>query len=98
MVFPTYRQNQQEGMMKESFRSRMKRKIRETRIRICKQIIRKAVRRLDVLQGFAFLAYSWWYDEEIDYHVIKERSTNEFHQFGARVTYNDSCKQEDEDA
>ena len=75
--------------MKESFRSRMKRKIRETRIRICKQIIRKAVRRLDVLQGFAFLAYSWGFDEEIDYHVTKERSTKEFHQFGTHVEYYD---------
>ncbi len=71
--------------MKESFRSRMKRKIRETRIRICKQIIRKAVRRLDVLQDFAFMAYSWAYDDEIDYHVTKERSTMEFHQFGTLV-------------
>lgn len=76
--------------MKESFRDRMKRKIRETRIRICKQIIRKAVRRLDVLQGFAFLAYSWGFDEEIDYHVTKERSTKEFHQFGTHVEYYDS--------
>ena len=94
MVFPTYRQNQQEGMMKESFRSRMKRKIRETRIRICKQIIQKAVRRLDVLQEFAFLAYSWGFDEEIDYHVTKERSTKEFHQYGTQVTY----YQEEKDA
>lgn len=76
--------------MKESFRSRMKRKIREARIRICKQIIRKAVRRLDVLQDFAFLAYSWGFDEEIDYHVTKERSTKEFHQFGTVVKYYDS--------
>ena len=76
--------------MKESFRDRVKRKIRETRIRICKQIIRKAVRRLDVLQDFAFLAYSWGYDEEIDYHVTKERSTKEFHQFGTHVEYYDS--------
>ena len=75
--------------MKESFRSRMKRKIRETRIRICKQIIRKAVRRLDVLQDFAFLAYSWGFDEEIDYHVTKERSTMEFHQYGTAVEYYD---------
>ena len=76
--------------MKESFRSRMKRKIRETRIMICKKIIRKAVRRLDVLQDFAFLAYSWGFDEEIDYHVSKERSTMEFHQFGTYVEYYDS--------
>ena len=75
--------------MKESFRDRMKRKIRETRIRICKHIIRKAVRRLDVLQDFAFLAYSWAYDEEIDYHVTKERSTMKFHQFGTNVEYYD---------
>ena len=89
MVFPTYRQNQQDGMMKESFRDMLKRKIREKRIRICKQIIRKAVRRLDVLQDFAFLAYSWGFDEEIDYHVIKERSTKEFHQYGTQVEYYD---------
>ena len=76
--------------MKESFLSRMERKTRETRIRICKHIIRKAVRRLDVLQDFAFLAYSWGFDEEIDYHVTKERSTKEFHQFGTHVEYYDS--------
>ena len=75
--------------MKESFRSRMKRKIRETRIRICKQIIRKAVRQLDVLQYGAFLVYSWGFDNETDYHVIKERSTMEFHQYGTTVTYYD---------
>ena len=76
--------------MKESFRDMLKRKIRETRIRICKKIIRKAVRRLDVLQDFAFLAYCWGYNEEIDYHVIKERSTKEFHQFGTHVECYDS--------
>ena len=76
--------------MKESFRDRMKRKIRWMRIRVCHWIIKKAVRRLDVLQEFAFLAYSWGYDEEIDYHVIKERSTKEFHQFGTAVKYYDS--------
>lgn len=75
--------------MKESFRDRMRRKIRETRIRICKHIIRKAVRRLDVLQDFAFLAYSWGFDDEIDYHVTKERSTMDFHQFGTYVEYYD---------
>ena len=30
---------------------------------------------------------TWGYDDEIDYHVTKERSTNEFHQFGTKVTY-----------
>ena len=75
--------------MKESFRDRMKRKIRETRIRICEWIIRKSVRRLDVLQWEGFMAYSWGYDEEIDYNVIKERSTKEFHQYGTRVEYYD---------
>ena len=75
--------------MKESFRAWMKRKIRDKRIGICKQIIRKAVRRLDVLQDFAFMAYSWAYDDEIDYHVTKERSTMEFHQFGTVVDHYD---------
>lgn len=78
--------------MKESFRAWMKRKIREKRIRICKHIIRKAVRRLDVLQDFAFLAYSWGFDDEIDYNVIKERSAKEFHQFGTYVEYYDNSK------
>lgn len=76
--------------MKESFRDRMKRKIQEMRIRICKHVIRNAVMRLDVLQDFAFLAYSWGLDEETDYHVIKERSTKDFHQFGTAVEYYDS--------
>lgn len=75
--------------MKESFRDRMRRKIRDQRIWICKQIIRKAVQRLDMLQDFAFLAYSWGFDEEIDYHVIKERNTKEFHQYGTVVKYYD---------
>ena len=42
-----------------------------------------------MLQDFAFLAYSWGFDEEIDYHVIKERSTMEFHQYGTAVEYYD---------
>ena len=73
--------------MKESFRERMRRKIRDFRIWLCQRIIRKAVRRLDVLEYEGFLAYSWGFDEEIDYHVIKERSTKEFHQFGTKVEY-----------
>lgn len=80
--------------MKESFHSRLKRKIISLRIRICKWIIRKSVRHLDILQDFAFLAYSWGFDEETDYNVIKERSTKDFHQYGTQVTYynNESCK------
>lgn len=75
--------------MKEPFQDRMKRKIREAKIRLCKHIIKKAVRRLDLLQYEAFLAWSWAFDEETDYHVIKERSTKEFHQYGTRVDYYD---------
>ena len=73
--------------MKESLEEKLLRKIREKRIKAVKWIIRKCVRKLDVLQYEAFLAYSWGYDDEIDYHVTKERSTNEFHQFGTKVTY-----------
>lgn len=73
--------------MKESLKSRLIRLIREKRIKAVKWIIRKCVRKLDVLQYEAFLAYSWGYDDEIDYHVTKERSTNEFHQFGTMVEY-----------
>lgn len=63
----------------------MRLKIREARIRVCKRIIKKAVRRLDALHDFSFVAYSWAYDDEIDYHVIKERSTLKYHQFGTHV-------------
>ena len=73
--------------MKESLRSKLIRLIREKHIKAVKWIIRKCVRKLDVLQYEAFLAYSWGYNDEIDYHVTKERSTNEFHQFGTKVTY-----------
>lgn len=73
--------------MKETLKSKLIRLIREKRIKAVKWIIRKYVRKLDVLQYEAFLAYSWGYDDEIDYHVTKERSTNEFHQFGTKVTY-----------
>lgn len=78
--------------MKESFTDRIRRKIRDFRIRICHYVIKKAVRRLDVLRDFAFLAYSWGFDEETDYHVIKERSTKEFHKFGTTVEYYDEKK------
>lgn len=73
--------------MKESLKSKLIRLIREKHIKTVKWIIRKCVRKLDVLQYEALLAYSWRYDNEIYYHVIKERSTNEFHQFGTKVTY-----------
>ena len=73
--------------MKESLKSKLIRLIREKHIKTVKWIIRKCVRKLDVLQYEAFLAYSWSYDDEIDYHVTKERSTNDFHQFGTKVTY-----------
>ena len=76
--------------MKEPLKEKLLRTIREKRIKAVKWIIRKCVRKLDVLQYEAFLAYSWGYDEEIDYHVTKERSTKEFHQFGTHVDYYDS--------
>ena len=73
--------------MRKPLKSRLIRLIREKRIKAVKWIIRECVRKLDVLQYEALLAYSWGYDDEIDYHVTKERSTNEFHQFGTKVTY-----------
>ena len=73
--------------MKESLKSKLIRLNREKRIEAVKWIIRKCVRKLDVLQYESFLAYSWGFDDEIDYHVTKERSTNEFHQFGTEMTY-----------
>lgn len=75
--------------MKEPLSCKLIRIIRKTRMRIAKWIIRKAVRKLDEWQYESFLAYSWGFDEETDYHVIKERSTKEFHQYGTRVEYFD---------
>ena len=75
--------------MKESLKTKLLRIIRERRIKAIKWIIRKAVRKLDVLRYEGFLAYSWGYNEEIDYHVLKERSTKDFHQYGTRTTYYD---------
>lgn len=79
--------------MKESLKTKLFRTIREKHIKAVKWIIRKSVRKLDVLQYEAFLAYSWGYDEEIDYHVMKERSTKDFHQFGTEVTYYNKKRQ-----
>lgn len=62
-------------------------KDRKTRIRIVKWIIRKAVRKLDEWQYGSLLVYSWGFDDETDYHVLKEVSTNEYHQYGTRVEY-----------
>lgn len=73
--------------MMESLKSKLLLLIRVKRIKVIRWIIRKCVRKLDVLQYEGFLAYSWGYDDEIDYHVIKERSTDKFHQFGTKVTY-----------
>ncbi len=75
--------------MPESIKSKLLRVIREKRIQFVKWIIRKSVRKLDVLEYEGFLAYTWGYDEEIDYNVIKERSTHEFHQYGTRIEYYD---------
>ncbi len=73
--------------MKESLKSKLFLLIRVKRIKAIQWIIRKCVRKLDVLQYEGFLAYSWGYNDEIDYHVIKERNTNEFYQYGTKVTY-----------
>ena len=79
----------EESAPKPSCLNRLKYQIRDFRIRICHLIIKKAVRQLDVLHYGAFLVYSWGFDNETDYHVIKERSTMEFHQYGTTVTYYD---------
>ena len=73
--------------MKEPLKVKLLRIIKERRIKIVKWIIRKAVRELDVLQYEGFLAYSWKYNEEIDYNILKERNTEVFHQYGTRVTF-----------
>ncbi len=79
--------------MNESLKSKMLRAIRENRIRTVKWVIRKCVRKLDTLQYEGFLAYSWGYNNETDYHIIKERSTRKFHQYGANVVYYDNIKE-----
>ena len=73
--------------MKEPLSCKLIRIIRKTRIRIAKWIIRKAVRKLDEWQYESFLAYSWSFDDTTDYHILKEVSTNEYHQYGTRVEF-----------
>lgn len=75
--------------MKEPLSCKLIRIVRKTRIRIAKWIIRKAVRKLDEWQYGSFLAYSWGFDNETDYHVLKEVNTNEYHQYGTSVKYYD---------
>ena len=75
--------------MREPLSCKLIRIVRKTRIRIAKWIIRKAVRKLDEWQYESFLAYSWGFDDTTDYHIIKEVSTNEYHQYGTRVEYFD---------
>ena len=70
--------------MKERLIDKIKRKIGERRIKILHWIIRKAVRRLDIVHGFAFMAYSWGVDEVTDYHVIAERSYPDMHIYGTK--------------
>ena len=73
--------------MRQSFKERLKLKIRDARMWICKKIIQKATRKLDILHHEGFMEYSFNYDSEITYHVIKERNTEEFRQYGTAVTW-----------
>lgn len=70
--------------MKVRLIDRLKRKFDERRIRLLYWVIRKAVRRMDVVQGFSFMAYSWGVDDVTDYHVLAERSLPDVHIYGTR--------------
>ena len=75
--------------MKERLIDKVKRKIRENRIAFWKRIVRKAVRRIDVLNDFAFMAYVWAADDVTDYHLTAERSYPDVHVFGTHVDHYD---------
>ena len=75
--------------MSERLSEKLRREWHEAKDRLAKWIIRKAVRKLDEWQYESFLAYSWGFDDTTDYHIIKEVSTNEYHQYGTRVEYFD---------
>lgn len=70
--------------MKERLIDRLKRKFDERRIRLLHWVIRKAVRRMDVVKGFSFMAYSWGADDVTDYHVLAERWLPDGHIYGTR--------------
>ncbi len=73
--------------MKESLKERLRRMLQEKRIAFLKWIVRKAVRRIDVLNGFAFMAYVWAADDVTDYHLSAERSYPDLHVFGTHVDH-----------
>ena len=70
--------------MKERLIDRLKRECTERRIQFLRWVIRKAVRRMDVVDGLCFQAYTWGVDEVTDYHVIAERSYPDVHIYGTR--------------
>ena len=80
--------------MKEPWWDGVKRRWREWRIKALWWVVRKAVRRIDVLQWGVFMAYSWGYDEVTDYNVLAERHLENCHVYGTKVTFYDENKEE----
>lgn len=75
--------------MKERLPNRIRRWLMETRVMRYKRIIRKYVRKLDSINSYVFMAYSWSADEITDYHVLAERSYPTHHIYGTKVDYYD---------
>jgi len=75
--------------VKEPFLERLRRIWDGWQEKVCKWVIRKAVRRFDVLGHGAFMAYSWGYDEQTDYTVLAERFLDNCYVYGTQVTYYD---------
>ena len=80
--------------MQERFVDKFRRVLRETEHKILKAVIRMAVRRHDVLSGFAFMVYSWGVDDVTDYHVYAERSYPNMPIFGTKCERYDEKEQE----
>lgn len=72
--------------MSERILDKIKRLWLEYRIRIVKNRIKKNVRKLDLLNNGAFMAFCWGVDEVTDYHVLAERSYPDHHVYGTEVT------------
>ena len=77
--------------MSERILDKIKRLWLEYRIRTVKNRIKKNVRKLDLLNNGALMAFSWVVDEVTDYHVLAERSYPDHYVYGTEVTRYDKA-------
>ena len=79
-------------MVAESIFERVRRHIREIKLKLVRKRIKRLVHRLDKLNGGAFMALSLWQDDRTTYHVTAERHLENCYMYGTNVKYyNEDC-------